>query len=320
MNKPPKIVYFYDVVHTLRISDHGLNTLIKSRNIQVTNAEMGPAISESDFLSLAYSSDILPFVQKTLRVESSRRQEDKISGADNRFIEGSAQALIKYRAYIRTIEAIHANYNESLDPNFKETPESAAYILLARSISYLKMAIDSLQDKHFESIILLRPIDEAIALAEFFLIERHSALGKSTLEAWYHENHSPSNTICRKSIDKYLSSMPITNPGPPIGLLMKRLYHGKSKPLHNAHHSIMETYNTVLTDDVLYGVGFDYGLSSHPRKLHELVLFYQSSIWSVALGMLFCFSILTKILTAQDNDTIIALNRSFFSDANEKDS
>lgn len=109
MNKPPDIVYFNDAVHVLRISDRELYILIKSRNIQLSNSEMGPAISKDDFLSLAYSSDIIPSIQKTLQFESSRRQKDKISGADSHFNEDSAQKLIKYRAYVGTIEAIHAN-------------------------------------------------------------------------------------------------------------------------------------------------------------------------------------------------------------------
>ena len=318
MNKPPDIVYFNDAVHVLRISDRELYILIKSRNIQLSNSEMGPAISKDDFLSLAYSSDIIPSIQKTLQFESSRRQKDKISGADSHFNEDSAQKLIKYRAYVGTIEAIHAKYNDIINPNFRETPDSAAYILLARSISYLRMAIDSLQDKHFEAIILLRPIDEAVALAEYFLIAKDSGEGKTNLESWYRENHSPSNTTCRKCIDTYMSSLPAANLGPPIGLLMRRLYHGKSKPLHNAHHSIMETYNTALTKDGLSGVGFDYGYSSNPRKLHQLVLFFQSSIWSVSMGMLFCFSIFTKTLTEQDSNTLITLNRSFLGEANQK--
>jgi hypothetical protein len=318
MNKSTELVYLDDSAHVLRISDHDLYTLIKSKNIQVTKAELGPAISKSDFLALAYSSDILPLVQKTLRFDVARRLKDKSSGADIRFGEDSAQKIIKYRAYIGTIEAIHAKYNDLINPNFQETPESAAFILMARSISYLRMAIDSLQDKHFEAIILLRPIDEAIALAEYFLIERESVMGKSNLEAWYRENHSPSNAICRESIDRYLSSKPIANLGPPIGLLMKKLYYGKSKPIHNAHHSIMETYNTTMKNDGLSGVGFDYGISSHPRKLQQLVMFYQSSIWNVAMGMMICFAALTNVLSDQDKNTLIALNRSFLGEANAR--
>ncbi len=279
---------------------------------------MGPSISKKDFLALAYSAELPALVQKALQAQTLRRESDESTGKNRVFIEESRYALIKYRAYIKTIETIHAKYNDSIRAIFQESPESAAYILLAQSISFLKMAIDSLDDRHFEAATLLRPIDEAIALAEYFLIEKDSPQGKGNLAAWFHENRSPSNSVCRESIDKYTSSLSGGSDGPSMGLVMNRVYQAKSKLIHNAHHSIMETYKTQVTKEGLVGIGFDYGQSSDPRKLHELISFYQSSIWTLTQAMLICFSGLTKILSEQDLKTLYTLHSTFFKEMNER--
>lgn len=312
------IIYAEDAIHMLQVSEEGFDSLIKTYNIQLNTSEMGLSMSKENFRVLLQSKELPGLVEKALRAVALRRELDGLSNLDKKFQEEIDRRLLAYRAYIKTIESIHVKYHDKIDPLHNASPESAAYILFANAISQLKMAIDSLADRHFGAIALLRHIDEAIALAEYFLIERNSIKGKDDLSAWFHENRSPSNSTCRESISKWASSIPVGNEGPSMESVLKTLYRAKSKPVHNAHHSIMETYKTETTKEGVKGVSFDYGASSNPRKLHELVEFYQSTIWTLTQAMLMCFSGLAKLFIEEDNQTLQRFNVQFFKEMQQR--
>lgn len=312
------MIYIDDAIHILQISEVDFEVLIQQKNIKVESSGLEAAISFDDFQVLINLPEISSLVRRAFRAQSIRRLKDESSGQNRVFLQYIDDLLIRYRAHLKTIESIHLKYNNTIKPFAHQTSESASYILIARSISLLRMAIDSIADKHFEAIILLRHIDESIALAEYFLIERNSEKGKSDLKSWFMENISPSYATCRDSIDKYLTSVPTSNDGPSMAMLMKRIYHGKSKPVHNAHHSIMETYNAQPIDDGLTEIGFDYGVSSNPRKLYELTAFYESSIWTLVQSMIMCFSALYSLLSKEDFQTLNGLNLEFYKNMEQR--
>ena len=96
--------------------------------------------------------------------------------------------------------------------------------------------------------------------------------------------------------------------------VMNELYELKSKWIHPTFSPVRETLQIEPQDGQAVVTGFDYGPSTYPRKLHELTLFYRSSIWTAVQGFLMCFQQQIP-LEDVDVDRLHSLNRRFTNEA-----
>ena len=309
MAKKPQTATFSRALHLLQISEDDFRELMTAHKISIVSTEFGPGIAYTDLMRLAYLPQIPDLARKALLADAGRKEHDAAPHEQQAFERAIEQMLKQYSEDLDTIIAIHAKYDAQIRPLFSKTPEAAAYSLLARAMSLMHMVLTAFHHRHFEAIVLLRLIDEAANLAEYFLIERDTPQGKKDLHAWYCENYSPSQSVCRASIDKWFAQMPISAGLPSMGALLNDLYDAKSKPVHNAHHSIMEGYKSAREKGQLVGLGFEYGDCSNLRKLHELVEFAKSSIWTLVQSISICFMALHRILDKSDIDVLTAMNQ-----------
>ena len=122
--------------------------------------------------------------------------------------------------------------------------------------------------------MLLRPFDEAIELTKYFLfvvVRQEPAV--SHVREWFRENRSPKHKIVREMWGKKIDAI-LGQQGGNSAQLFQLLYFKKSKELHHSYSGIRENHKEGMVGSVLKITGFDYGPSSSPRKIWEVVGFF----------------------------------------------
>lgn len=309
--KKQSFVTLDKTVHAMRISPGTMEGWIRDRKIQPIRTKNGPAIPEIIFKKIAHSPDTLNAVFQAAFNEALRRQKDDTNGSSHQFNIEISNVVEEYLKYVHILENIHRKYHDRFNIITDQSPTTAAYIVLSRAISLLHMACLCLENHYWEVLVLLRPIDEALQLAEYFLVSANTPNGKKKLGEWFRENKSPSNSDCRTALDHYARSQFPTLNDDILGNAMNEVYQAKSKPVHNALNNIIEVYNTRVDGKTLIGVGFDYGPCSYLRKIFELLDFFRSSIWSTVQSFLFWFRLGDTQIDQNDLNTLIAMDQEF---------
>lgn len=318
--KQDPYVLLTDAMSILRVSERRMRIWIREGRVVVHMTPDGKeAMKMSDLRPLAHSPEAHEATLEGLAWEAQRREADEISGRNVRFSEEIVQHVLRYREYIQTLEDIHRYYGDRLDILNDETAVVAAYLLYAKVISLLKMTCLCLEHHFWNALLLLRPIDEALQLAEYFVLTENTPQFSHHLREWFRENRSPKNIICRQVIGKLMDSIVAPVSGKPSMAIMDELHDKKSKELHHTCNGIWETYRAKGENGKLTPLGFDYGPCSYPRKILEVTEFFQSSIWTAVQVFLLCFH--ERLPLDQNHvDILVALEQLFRRAAAERDS
>lgn len=300
-----------EILQSIRISPAQLEYWIKEGKLEIVRDPGGLLITASSYRRMAHSREAWELSLQAVAAEAHRRQTDSHTGLAKRFTNESSQLIGEYKGHLDLLQNIHSRYKDAFDVLHNETPDTASYILLARAIALLRMTCLCLENRYWESLLLLRPIDEALNLAEYFIICSQSSDGKKALEEWFRENKSPSNATCREALDKYSRSLSPSWDNDKLAVAMKTIHHAKSKPIHSALNDIMEVYRTSLDSDRLIDDGFDYGPCSYPRKILALVHFFRSSIWTTVQTYLMCIRLGNIKIASDDINALETLNQRF---------
>ena len=187
-----KSILLDDAAYILRISPRKMRELAKSQNLDVIYDPLGiPSINIDDFKIVAYSDDIPEARIEAVKTNAKHRKLDKDTGQSVRDMDEVTRKTQLYDEYIDVLINLHKKYEHKIDVLRDETALAASYILYSNVISLLKLANLGLSHFYWDSRILLRPIDEAVMLAEYFIISDGTDLGKKHLRKWYRENQSP---------------------------------------------------------------------------------------------------------------------------------
>jgi hypothetical protein len=312
----PRYVTVEEAMHTLRVAPLHMKNWVREGRVELFDTSEGKAIRWLEFKKSAHSQEARAAALEGLANETARRESDDVTGLSQQFKNEIAQLVQEYYAHIDTLERIHRKYHNQLDVLSTESSIVAAYIIFSKILTLLRMTCVCLDHHYWDAMALLRSIDEAVLLAEYFATSGNTTQGKKHLEEWFRENRSPSNSVCREAIDKFFTSLPPGQEASIFGSAMRNLYQAKSKPVHNTLNDIMEVYRTRLENGKLLGVGFDYGPCSYPRKMLGLVHFFRSSIWTTAQSFQICFQLAAPMLDREDIDTLFNLNLRFLSEIN----
>jgi hypothetical protein len=310
-HKRESFIPVQDAAHAMRISLLQMRDWIRESKLETTDGPLGLLITESAFKKMAHSTELADITIQATINEARRRQSDNESGLAKNFTVQISQIILEYRSHLGTLQHIHSKYKEKYNILHNQTADVAAYILHARAISLLRMACLCLENHYWESLLFLRPVDEALQLAEYFVISARSPEGKEALLEWFRENKSPSNSVCRDAIDKFSRTLSPHWDNDKLANAMNKIYHAKSKPVHNALNNIMETYQTFVEDGKLIDGGFDYGPCTYPRKVIGLVHFFGSSIWTTVQCFLLCMRLGNIQFEQIDIDALDSLNQRF---------
>ena len=311
---PKNSISLDDAAYILRISPRKMGELVKSQNLNVIYSSLGvPSINTNDFKIVAYSDDIREARIEAVKTNAKHRKLDEDTGQSLREIEEVTKKTQLYDDYIDVLINLHKKYEHKIDVLRDETALAAAYILYSNVINLLKLANLGLSHFYWDSRIMLRPIDEAVMLAEYFIISDGTDLGKKHLGKWYRENQSPSNSICREAISKHMESL-LSTPKDSFKENISTLYNRKSKSIHHTLNGILETYDVTFENHDLKMRGFDYGKCTYSQKIAEMTTFFQTSIWTAFQGFFMCFHT-SMPLAKEDSDLILLYNDKIFQNA-----
>lgn len=311
-----KLIRIDNAIYILRISpdqfrswqDEGRFEIILNRNGK-------QCITENDLRRLAYNNDKPQASREAFMRYARGRIEDKITGQNSAFDNGIKRNVEKYRNYHKTIEKIHSNYGNRVDLTRDETALAAAYALHAKVLNLLNMACLTLEHHYWYASLLLRPIDEAIDLAEYFIIKEDTKVGKKHLKAWFRENQSPFHSSCRKAISEFMGTLLGGKTTEIHEETMSDLYGSKCKSVHPTFNEIMMVlFKPKFRNMETYYSDFDYGPCTNLRELYRLSFFFQSSIWSTVQGFLFCFQDRMP-LYEKNKEILFSLNKRFEEEA-----
>lgn len=321
MSKPKKekkesYITVEEAMHSMRVAPLHMENWIREGRVKVVDTPIGRTIRESEFKKLAHSPEALEAALEGLANQTARRESDETTGRSQEFKVEIAQVVQEYYAHIDTLERIHRKYHDRLDVLSTQSPTVAAYIIFSKILALLRMTCLCLEHHYWDAVILLRPIDEAVTLAEYFVTTADSAQGKKHLEEWFRENKSPSSSVCREGVEEFFKSLPPEQGDGTIGHALRQLYQVKSKPVHNTLNDIMEVYQTRLENGKLIGVGFDYGPCSYPRKMLGFIHFFRSSIWTTVQSFQICFQVAAPLLEQEDINALLNLNLKFLREIN----
>lgn len=301
-----------NAIYILRISPDQFRSWHNEGKVKITLNKNGkPCITEDDLRNLAYSDFKYQASREAFINYAQGRIEDEASGQNAAFDDGIRRNVEKYRNYLKTIEGIHSNYSNRVDLTEDETALAAAYALHAKVLNLLNMALLAIEHHYWYASLLLRPIDEAIDLAKYFVIKEDTEVGKKHVKTWFRENKSPSHSTCRKAISEFIGSLLGGTTTEIHEHEMSDLYGAKSKSVHPTFNEIMNVlYKLEFKRKGTYSAGFDYGQCTNLRELYEVSLFFQASIWYTVQGFLFCFQ--EKMpLSEKDESILLSFNKRF---------
>ena len=305
--KKKKLIPFSIAKQTLILNQKTFDNLIKDKKIKIyKNDNLDSCILDSDLKSLCYDKKVINNSKKDILANLLSFESDKKNKKDEILIQKIKELLKQYRKDIKVLERIHKKYINNVDILNDDTALVAAYILFAKVINLLNMVCLCLEKFYFHSCSLLRIIDETIDVAEYFIISEGTEKGDLALKTWFREDFSPSNSICREELSKYMGSI-IQNKPEANKELLDTLYQLKSKMIHPTRSIIFEGLIYSGKEGISLPNSFDYKRCSYIRRIYKLVDFFKSSIQTAFQGFFFCFY--KKMpLEKGDKDILIFIN------------
>lgn len=239
-----------DAAFTLRLSDSGMRELlVEKKCVVVLQADGKEAIATQTFKALAHCAEAQAAAIKALAWDSSRRKQDKDLGLDAQFPEKSQEAIRRYEQYASKLSEIHQFYQGMFDCLREESARVAAYIIYAKVIRLLNLALLGLEHSNGDVFVLLRPIDEAIDLAKYFSLCSTEEPAVIHVREWFRENRSPKHKIVREMWGKRIDAI-LGQQGGNSAQLFQQLYFKKSKELHHSYNGMWENHKAGMVDGV----------------------------------------------------------------------
>ena len=182
-SKIQNLIRIDNAIYILRISPDQFRSWHNEGRFKITLNKNGKlCITEDELRNLAYKDFKQQASREAFINYAQRRIEDEASGQNSTFDKRIKQNIEKYREYLKIIEAIHSNYSDRVDLTRDETALAAAYALHAKVLNLLNMAFLTIEHHYWYASLLLRPIDETIDLAEYFIIKENTEVGKKYLK------------------------------------------------------------------------------------------------------------------------------------------
>lgn len=298
-----------DILHNTRISERQLEIVLKKLEIIRFATPNGEEISNDDYYKILYHKDIKNWSKIAAFYGVRRRRKDDSNGSAKNFETECMKLIEKYEDIILDLTGLHFKNLKRLDLFVEESPIIAAYTLIAKSLNLLNMICLNLKHGYLNCIMLFRPLDEAVLLAEYFVLSKDSTTGKKDLSKWFRENKSPSVKILRERF-KQFSKQNLSNQLYQIfeGLL-HQLHDKQSKSIHNTFADLQSIFEIDLVQGDMRVINFEYKGSSNFRNRLEMTLFSIFKIQNVVQGMICCFEIAERFFSPEDVKALNQINK-----------
>lgn len=210
--------------------------------------------------------------------------------------------LKKYREYIELLIEYHSELFQFNFILYDESPTIASLLLYSKVINMCNMFLDSVEESYSSSMLIIRTIDEANTLAQYFIVLKDDEQCKKDLIAWFRYEKSPQPAQCREKIAHALA--------PQSGIsaeylenLYDELYETKSKSIHHSFKDCSELLEYDLAEEEIKINTVSYKSANIFRQF-ELVDLFEPIINNVMQGILICF---INILDEKKKNKLIEL-------------
>jgi len=225
----------------------------------------------------------------------------------SRLRDNSKFVLDRTEQAVQLLEKLHKKYEPNIDILNDKRGATACFIIYARVISLLYSIIRLLRSSvPAESFILLRPLWEAILLAEYFMFSDMNNENQKQTRIWFEKEESPRASQVRDYLSKTLN-IPIDT--------IRNLHRKLSKPIHHTYRGIMKSYRGIsmsgFLGDRTKRLGFDYHKSSIMRDIISLIGPFEGLLLHALQGFDKCFS--TTLPLIDDESQLIRTEIDFYS-------
>lgn len=301
-NQKEKYMAISDIAFNLGLLDSDVRAWLSKEQPNVKrDHRQRPCVSSRYLELLSRKDDYEISKRKSLESDKILRKEE-VGDKKAHFIAERTRLLKIYSGYISDLENLHRSCLDRVNAHHHESCITAAYLLIAKVISCLKLGCLSLEHGYWYGGSVIREIDEALDLANYFVISNETDEGQNNLHQWFRHNRAPQHFVCRQAIAKYMSELLSEIDKQNHQDLMNELYQIKSKWTHPTYSSIREV-TQFDTDTGINISKIEYGGITFESKLFELTHFFRSSIWSSFQVFQLCFS--TGLPLTKDEDVLI---------------
>jgi len=146
-----------------------------------------PCVSENYLEKLSRRNDYEDAKRRSLESDNHVRN---IEAGRRENLLGERKSLLKtYSVYISDLEKLHKSCLERVNSHNHESSITAAYILFSKVISCLKMGVLTLENGYWYGGSVIREIDEALDLANYFMISQETDKGVKHLNRHQFTRH-----------------------------------------------------------------------------------------------------------------------------------
>ncbi|HEY5125407.1 MAG TPA: hypothetical protein VIK14_16875 [Ignavibacteria bacterium] len=282
---------YNDFAFLAKVKDDSIKSWIDNGILKVLQTNYGIAFTKQS-IDLLLESEIYKNERNKAYISLSSEIIKELNFKTTKYLSYCKDAVKKF-------ETVHNNYRANFNILNDETPELAAYLMFAKIINLQYLIINSLQDKFLNSFILFRPLNEAIQLAEYFLITKNTEKGQNDLRKWFRKNESPRPESIRRANDKYSKNYLPSIISEFYNINKRILHYNQSKSIHNSINDINKLFIFDIENEELKVV-FEYEKSTNYNELYEHVVYLIYNIPTAILGFIHCFNILTNMIIQSD--------------------
>jgi hypothetical protein len=277
-----------DLAHDLGLLDSDVMAWVAKDRPQLSSDHRGRPCISTEFLDKYSRSEQYP---AALKKSVASQVDESVDRSDQsaQLREERQEAISLYGGFIKALEDLHRKYMPVANDHGFESAVMAAYLLFGRALSLLNMGCLCLKHGYWYSGAVLRDIDETIDVALYFVLSNKTKEGESARHRWFRQNMTPKHAVCRAYISKWEVSLGAGPDEENCRELMNELYRKKSKWTHPTFGVIREITTFEVHDDHIDISKMEYGASYIEHKMHELSIFFRSSIFTTFQHFFICF-------------------------------
>ncbi len=297
----PLLISLSKCAYILNMSEPTLDSWLKEKNILIVVDNLGRnCIAYDNFKSLANDEN----KYEKSKPDIIKYLTDRASWDIEKMKNDVSKMLTKYNEYVKMLTEFHLEIFNSHFKLIDESSVSAALLLFIKIINMCNLFLDNIE-KYNSSVLLIRTIDEANTLAQYFIVMQKDEQCRRDLIAWFRYEKSPPPSECREKLSSALSAL-APQAGIPSELVKKlsdEVYEIKSKAIHHSYRDCSELLEFELKDDNVTIKEVSYKSTSIFRQF-EVVEYFESIINNVLQGFIICFN---NILIEEKKNKLVVL-------------
>lgn len=275
-----------------KISELNLDKMLKELKIIIFSTERGETIKKEDYDNLIKSDNFKKYHKETSKYEIARYYNDQSEKIKEYFEKNINSELEIIKKYLGDLENNHNKIIEKFDLVNDETAESAAYLLFVKTFCMFRTIIVCLENKLLCANVYFRPLNEAINLANFFLLTKDTEKGNKILFEWFRDNKTPYTKTIVSTLKEFTEKHTDENIASFYSSMLFQLSQATSTIIHNSYNDTKKHFIFKSDQDNISIKSIEYERSSNLREILTYAYYLDSLLLSIYLSYITCYGLL----------------------------